>query len=566
MNSQNLIRNAVKLVLSVLIVLSFTFPATAQYFVKSYDFLGNTDVSYSIEKNPFQAGRWSIAGYTNSNYTAGLTDWMFIKINNAGNFTHTSLFGFSNNDTCYEHKPLMLTPGFHVLAGEFQMNPLFRTKASFLIVDSNGNAMFGRQIADSLQHCYRGVATNNIQANIHLAGYIENPTPTPFVYNHKILLSQYNGMTFVKNWAFKYLTMNNQSSERAYSVCLSNSDLTSVITGTTNYYKQNPAINDVFVSKFYSTGFPVWTKVYKLTPSYVDSESRKIISLYDGGFAVIGWTNLYDTSSSDIWVFRLDANGNLIWSKSYGSLNLEEKGYSIIQSIVDNNLVFTGMINTTSNQDEILCKISLADGSIIWAKNWDKYSVQDCGYDLEEANTPSGYAVTGYTTSQSSSIDAFLMRTNQLGNVTPGCVDSLMLPIMLPAPEVENMTLIPNVVNDIAVMPQTSHPFPLVKTLCVITGSGSNNNVVPEKFVLKQNFPNPFNPTTNIEYSLPYDCNVKIVVCDCLGRQVATLVNEHKTTGNYMISFNASELPSGIYFYQIQAGNFKDVKKLTLVR
>jgi len=566
MNSQNLIRNAVKLVLLVLLVLSFSIQASAQYYVKSYDFMGNIDVSHSIEKYPNQLNNWTIAGYTNSNFTAGLTDWMYLKINASGNFTKSSLFGFANNDTCYEHKSLMLTPGFQVLAGEFQMLPLNRTKASFLIIDTNGNTMFGRQISDSLQHCYRGVATNNIQSNIHLTGYIENPGTIPFVYNHKILLSQYNGMTFVKNWAFKYLTMNNQSSERAYSVCLSNSDLTSAITGTTNFYKQNPARNDVFVSKFYSTGFPVWTKVYKLADSNSSSESRKIICLNDGGFAVIGWTNLFDYNSSDIWVLRLDANGNIIWSKTYGALNLEEKGYSIIQSIDDNNLIFTGMINTSSNQDEILCKISFADGSIIWAKNWDKYSTQDCGFDLEESNTPSGYAVTGYTTSQSSTIDAFLMRTNQFGSVTPGCVDSLMLPVMVPAPVVENMTLIPNQLNDNPVMPQTNHPFPAVKTLCVITGSGSNNNAVPEKFNLKQNYPNPFNPTTNIEYSLPVDCNVKIIVCDCLGKQVASLVNEHKATGNYMITFDASELPSGIYFYQIQAGNFKDVKKLVLVR
>lgn len=83
---------------------------------------------------------------------------------------------------------------------------------------------------------------------------------------------------------------------------------------------------------------------------------------------------------------------------------------------------------------------------------------------------------------------------------------------------------------------------------------------------LSQNFPNPFNPATNINFSIPENGFVKIVVFDILGKEVATLVNEEKSAGEYRIMFDASELNSGVYFYKITAGDFTDVKKMLLVK
>jgi hypothetical protein len=91
-------------------------------------------------------------------------------------------------------------------------------------------------------------------------------------------------------------------------------------------------------------------------------------------------------------------------------------------------------------------------------------------------------------------------------------------------------------------------------------------NTTPAVYLLEQNYPNPFNPTTSISYSIPKAGNVKLTVFDVLGRDVAVLVNEFKTAGSYTIEFNASEFSSGVYFYRIEAGDFKDVKKMTLVK
>ena len=99
----------------------------------------------------------------------------------------------------------------------------------------------------------------------------------------------------------------------------------------------------------------------------------------------------------------------------------------------------------------------------------------------------------------------------------------------------------------------------------IVNVSDENKNVIKE-FSLSQNFPNPFNPTTTIEYKIPKSTIVKICVYDILGREVETLVNEQKTAGNYRVEFNASKLASGVYFYRMQAGNFIETKKLLLIK
>ena len=92
------------------------------------------------------------------------------------------------------------------------------------------------------------------------------------------------------------------------------------------------------------------------------------------------------------------------------------------------------------------------------------------------------------------------------------------------------------------------------------------NDKYPARFKVFQNYPNPFNPTTKIKYEIPKTSFVIIKVYNVLGKQVAALVNEEKSAGNYEINFDASELASGIYFYCINAGSFTDTKKMILLR
>ncbi len=92
------------------------------------------------------------------------------------------------------------------------------------------------------------------------------------------------------------------------------------------------------------------------------------------------------------------------------------------------------------------------------------------------------------------------------------------------------------------------------------------SNKIPTSFSLLQNYPNPFNPVTNIEYNLNSDELVNLTVYDILGRKVTELVNELKSAGNHKVTFDATNLTSGIYIYRIQVGNFSQVNKMMLVK
>jgi hypothetical protein len=89
---------------------------------------------------------------------------------------------------------------------------------------------------------------------------------------------------------------------------------------------------------------------------------------------------------------------------------------------------------------------------------------------------------------------------------------------------------------------------------------------IPIVFKLTQNYPNPFNPSTTIKYSIPELSRVTLKVFNVLGEEVTTLVNEEEIAGNYSIEFNASSLPSGVYFYRLQAGDFTSVRKMILLK
>lgn len=99
-----------------------------------------------------------------------------------------------------------------------------------------------------------------------------------------------------------------------------------------------------------------------------------------------------------------------------------------------------------------------------------------------------------------------------------------------------------------------------------IQGISIEEGDIPEKYSLLQNFPNPFNPSTTINFSIPEESFVSLQIFNSLGEEVKTLVAKDFYAGNYKYDWNATELTSGIYFYRIQAGSFVEIKKMLLLK
>jgi hypothetical protein len=91
-------------------------------------------------------------------------------------------------------------------------------------------------------------------------------------------------------------------------------------------------------------------------------------------------------------------------------------------------------------------------------------------------------------------------------------------------------------------------------------------DIIPNYFMLYQNFPNPFNPTTRIKFTIPYGTVVKLLIYDINGKLISKLLNKDLAQGAHEIEFNCSGLSSGIYFYQLQAGTYCQSRKMLLIK
>jgi len=98
------------------------------------------------------------------------------------------------------------------------------------------------------------------------------------------------------------------------------------------------------------------------------------------------------------------------------------------------------------------------------------------------------------------------------------------------------------------------------------TGIDDQSSSTPDHFELAQNYPNPFNAQTEIEYSLPYESHVKITVFNILGQAVETLVDQDQPAGIHQVVWDASDTPTGVYFYRIETPEFVQTRKTTLAK
>ncbi len=96
--------------------------------------------------------------------------------------------------------------------------------------------------------------------------------------------------------------------------------------------------------------------------------------------------------------------------------------------------------------------------------------------------------------------------------------------------------------------------------------SVNDQQLPPREFALEQNYPNPFNPKTKIDYAIQSSAQVSLTVFDLLGKQIATVVNKKQESGNYSVYFDASNVPSGVYYYELRAGKFIETKKMIVLK
>jgi hypothetical protein len=167
--------------------------------------------------------------------------------------------------------------------------------------------------------------------------------------------------------------------------------------------------------------------------------------------------------------------------------------------------------------------------------------------------------------------DTILVGRTGLGKTTRGLVfdkDNNLFGVVGDILQASNFILINTQNASSAQVGPVGQPAVYGLTMKVDTSTSVNTRIdnVPSKFELAQNYPNPFNPTTVISYQLPVTGNVQLKVFNILGQEIMTLVNREQSAGNYSVKFNAENLSTGIYLYELRAGNYVAVKKMILTK
>lgn len=259
-----------------------------------------------------------------------------------------------------------------------------------------------------------------------------------------------------------------------------------------------------YVVKLDSLGNSLWSNIY---PGKWQSECNDIQATPDGGFLLTGTESSF-TTDSDFLIIKLDSAGTQIWKKIYGSVE-SEFGYHARQ-LNDGGYIFAGMSSRLGGYDMYVIRTNAA-GDSLWSQLIGGTS-DDRAFAVVSTQSGSHY-VAGWAWSYGQGQgDVFLV----------------------------NLTESPSGI--------------------------AQSNFFPITAELHQNFPNPFNPSTRIGFSISLKSNVKLRVYDVTGRHVRELINKNLESGKYEIEFDASSLPSGIYFYTLTGGHFSETKKMILIR
>jgi hypothetical protein len=271
---------------------------------------------------------------------------------------------------------------------------------------------------------------------------------------------------------------------------------------------------DILTFKFNSTGSRLWKTLYTgIAGSYYDIATG-IAADHSGNVVLSANSRRSPLNNSDDYAtLKYDANGNLLWERLYnGTMNSSDYPYGITTDASDNVYVTGYSLETGFDFNAVTIKYN-SSGVQLWKTSFDGGNNEnEDRANLIEIDGKGNVIIAGYA--------------NQAGH---------------------------------------NEDFMAVKYSQTV-GVAQVSSHIPERFSLSQNYPNPFNPVTNIEFRISKSGFVSLKVFDLLGKELTTLVSSNLTPGFYKYDFDASGLPSGVYFYQLSAGDFTETKKLTVVK
>lgn len=332
-----------------------------------------------------------------------------------------------------------------------------------------------------------------------------------------------------------------------------------IIVGATNSYGNGG--RDVWLIKTDENGNEIWNKTFGGTN---DDLASFVQPTSDGGFILTGSTQSFGNGGEDIWLIKVDGNGNELWNKTFGGIAIDN-AYSL-QITFDEGYILAGITKSFgSGEDDIWLIKTNENGDEIWNNKFGGFG-NDITYSVQQT-ADSGYIISGFTNSSGNGeMDIWFIKTDMNGNVIwnktyGGSLDDLAFSGQQTSDggyiAAGSTYSYGNGQDDFYLIKLSSDGPEEIKNI------GHYN---PDNFLLMQNYPNPFNPATKIKYHIPELSYVTLKVYDVLGNEIETLVNEEKPEGSYEIDFNAADISSGMYFYQLKAVDHIETMKMLLIK
>jgi hypothetical protein len=318
---------------------------------------------------------------------------------------------------------------------------------------------------------------------------------------------------------------------------------------------------DVYVVKTDSVGEVIWSREYD-NPSLTD-HANSVLQTSDGGFVICGVKGGIGTAF-DMWLIKTDSSGNVEWSRTYGGDGYDA-GYSVDQTS-DGGYIVAGyktILVAPYHHDMYLVKTS-SDGTVQWERTFGE-SESDCAQSIRETSD-GGFIAAGLMESPvREDCDIYVVKTDSNGDLQ--WFDTISIN------DNDVGYCVRQTDDDNFVIAGSNFTFDyifnafLLKMRPAMVGiEGETVNVTPDQIRLPRNYPNPFNSETQIEFYLSENSDVKVEVFNILGEKVDILLNAPLSAGRYSVRWDASDQPSGVYFYRINMDGNSFSKKMLFLK
>jgi hypothetical protein len=330
-----------------------------------------------------------------------------------------------------------------------------------------------------------------------------------------------------------------------------------IVTGRTSSFGAGES--DMYLIKTDSSGNTDWIKTIGDTSS---GRGYSVQQTSDSGYIIAGETSSFGTGGADVWLLKTDTLGDTLWTKTFGGIDADVG--SSVQQTTDEGYIITGETSSFGAGDEDVWLIKTDTlGDALWTKTFGGV-YGDKGNSVQQT-VDGGYIIAGKTSSfGAGDKDVWLIKTNASG-------DTLWTKTIGGIEREEGFSVKQTLDGGYIIIGYTrsfgagDEDVWLIK-LAPDSIVGVSDEINPTDFSISQNYPNPFNPTTTIKYHIPELSFITLKVYDVLGNEIETLVSEERAAGSFEVKFDATGLPSGIYFYRLQAGSIVETKKMVLMK